>query len=62
MAMLDVLAEGPLDWAGIAAEAGRRLKGEGGTLTAEELTTMEGDARLLWRHGLLSPLYRMDAG
>jgi SAM-dependent methyltransferase len=61
MAMLDCLAEGPLDWAGIAAYAGAALRGEGGALEPAEREAMASDARLLWRHGLLAPLYRMSA-
>lgn len=59
MAMLDCLAEGPLDWAGLTERAGAAIKGKGGKLDADEVAAMAGDARLLWRYGLLSPLYRM---
>ena len=62
MAMLDCLAEGPHDWADLRARTARALKGEGGALTGDELASMEADVRLLWRHGLMSPLYAMDAG
>lgn len=59
MAMLDCLAEGPLDWDGIAAEAAKAILGKPGKLTADEAAAMAGDARFLWRHGLMNPLYRM---
>ena len=60
MAMLDCLAEGPRDWAGLTERAAAAIKGKGGRLDADEVAAMAGDARLLWRYGLLSPLYVMQ--
>lgn len=61
MAMLDCLAEGPHDWAELCARTALALRGEGGALAADELASMQADLRLLWRHGLLNPLYAPDA-
>ena len=55
MAMLDCLADGPRDWADLCALAALALKGADGTLSGEELASMEADMRLLWRHGLTTP-------
>lgn len=59
MAMLDCLAEGPSDWAGIAKRAAKAIEPESKGLSCDQQAAMEADARLLWRHGLMNPLYKL---
>lgn len=60
MAMLDLLTAEPLGWAELTDRVGEVFRGEGGRLTEDELAVMENDIALLWRNGLLKPLYRYD--
>lgn len=60
IAMLDGLTEQPLDWAELVRWVSRTIHGQEGRLSDDELALMEVDMRLLWRHGLLKPIYRSD--
>ena len=57
MAMLDELAEGPLDLADIVARTSIAVTGKSGGLETADLQAMEADIILLWQHGLLTPLF-----
>ena len=57
IAMLDALARGPLDLAGIVAQTSVALTGKADRLETADLQAMEADIKLLWQHGLLIPLF-----
>lgn len=59
MAMLDCLAEGPLDWEGMVKGAAKAIEPKSKGLSSDQQAAMETDARLLWRHGLMNPLYKL---
>lgn len=59
MAMLDCLAGQPFGWAELVRQVSDTIHGQGAALSAAELALMEGDLRLLWRHGLVNPVYRV---